>query len=116
MPQPNFTIDTLVKLEEKHGADYRFALIMGADNLMSFHKWKNYEVILENYGIYIYPRVSGQPQESDLLPHKNIHLTQAPIMEVSSTFIRKQHKEGKNIRPMLPDAVWKFMDEMNFYR
>ncbi|MGB5236767.1 MAG: nicotinate (nicotinamide) nucleotide adenylyltransferase [Flavobacteriaceae bacterium] len=116
MPQPNYTIDTLVKLEEKHGAGFRFSLIMGGDNLLSFHKWKNYEVILENYGIYIYPRVSGKPLESDLLSHKNIHLTEAPIMEISSTFIRKHHHKGKNIRPMLPDAVWKYLDEMNFYR
>lgn len=116
MPQPNYTIHTLLKLEEMYDQEFRFALIMGADNLMSFHKWKNYETILENYGIYVYPRVSGPGRESDLISHKNIHLTEAPIMEISSTFIRKQHQEGKNIRPMLPDPVWKYMDEMNFYR
>jgi nicotinate-nucleotide adenylyltransferase len=116
MPQPNYTIHTLLKLEEKYDQEFRFSLIMGADNLMSFHKWKNYEAILENYGIYIYPRLSGQARESDLISHKNIQLTEAPIMEISSTFIRKQHKKGKNIRPMLPDTVWNYMDEMNFYR
>ncbi len=116
MPQPNYTIHTLVKLEEKYGSELGFALIMGADNLIHFHKWKNYEMILENYGIFIYPRVSGELQKSGLISHNNIHLTQAPIMEISSTFIRKQHHEGKNIRPMLPEAVWKYLDEMNFYR
>jgi len=116
MPQPNYTIHTLVKLEEKYAEEYTFSLIMGADNLTNFHKWKNYEMILENYPIFVYPRVSGKPLKSDLTSHPNIQLTEAPIMQISSTFIRKQHKKGKNIRPMLPEAVWKYMDEMNFYR
>jgi nicotinate-nucleotide adenylyltransferase len=116
LPQPNYTINTLLYLEEKYPEGYQFCLIMGEDNLKGFHKWKNYEVILENYHIYMYPRISELEISPKFMNHPKIHVVDAPIMEISSTFIRKQHKAGKNIRPMLPDAVWKYMDEMNFYR
>ncbi len=116
LPQPNYTIHTLVHLEEKSGKTNDYCLIIGEDNLNSFHKWKNYEVILERYSLYVYPRISEVPTPPKFLKHSNIHYIDAPIMEISSTFIRKQHKAGKNIRPMLPYAVWKYLDEMNFYR
>ncbi len=116
LPQPNYTINTLIHLEEEYGKGHRFSLIMGEDNLKSFHKWKNYEVILENHDLYIYPRISEGGVPSQFEDHPKIHRIKSPIMEISSTFIRKQHKEGKNVRAMLPDAVWKYMDEMNFYR
>ncbi len=115
LPQPNFTVNTLAHLEEKY-PEYEFCLIMGEDNLKSFHKWKNYEVILERYAIYIYPRISEGRVESRFMDHPAITLVEAPIMELSSTFIRNAIKKNKNIRPMLPDAVWKYLDEMNFYR
>ncbi len=116
LPQPNYTINTLVHLDETYGQEYQFALIMGEDNLKSFHKWKNYEAILENYSIYVYPRISAGKIEHRFVNHPKITKVDAPIMEISSTFIRKKHKEGKNIRPLLSEAVWKYMDEMNFYR
>lgn len=116
LPQPNYTINTLAHLDEKYGEDHQFALIMGEDNLKSFHKWKNYETILELYAIYVYPRVTEGTVDHQFKGHPKITKVDAPIMEISSTFIRKAHKVGKNIRPMLPESVWKYMDEMNFYR
>ena len=116
LPQPNYTINTLLHLEEYYGSDFQFALLMGEDNLKSFHKWKNYEAILKDYAIYSYPRVSSGVIPEALKGHPKIQHVKAPIMEISSTFIRKHHKTGKNIRAMLPDMVWKYMDEMNFYR
>lgn len=116
LPQPNYTVNTLVHLEEKYKDDYSFSLIMGEDNLKSFHKWKNYDVIIQNYDLYVYPRISKGSIEHQFKDHPKIHKVDAPIIEVSSTFIRKQHALGKNIKSMLPDAVWKYMDEMNFYR
>ena len=116
LPQPNYTINTLVHLEEKYGNDCKFCLIMGEDNLKSFHKWKNYELILENHEIYVYPRISEGSSEHQFSSHPKVQRVNAPIMEISSTFIRKQHKLGKNIRAMLPDSVWPYLDEMNFYR
>lgn len=116
LPQPNYTVNTLVNMKEKYGDQYAFSLLMGEDNLKTFHKWKNYEVILENHHLYVYPRISGGDVPARFVGHDHIHRIDAPVMEISSTFIRKNHKKGKNIRPLLPEAVWKYMDEMNFYR
>lgn len=115
LPQPNYTINTLVYLQEKY-PDYQFSLIMGEDNLKSFHKWKNYELILESHDIYVYPRISEGSIETQFDKHKKVHFINAPIMELSSTFIRNSIKEGKNVRPMLPEHVWEYLDEMNFYK
>ena len=89
---------------------------MGEDNLKSLHKWKNYEVILERYSIYVYPRISEGKVETQFENHENIKKVAAPIIELSSTFIRQGIKDGKNIRPMLSADVWKYLDEMNFYK
>ncbi|WP_298314614.1 nicotinate (nicotinamide) nucleotide adenylyltransferase [uncultured Aquimarina sp.] len=115
LPQPNYTVNTLVHLQEKY-PDYQFNLIMGEDNLKSFHKWKNYEAILENHHIYVYPRISEGAMDHQFKNHHKIHPVAAPIMEISSTFIRKAIPEDKNIRPLLPKEVWEYIDEMNFYR
>lgn len=115
LPQPNYTINTLAHLEEKY-PKHDFSLIMGEDNLKGFHKWKNYEVILENYNLYVYPRISEGKIETQFDDHVKIHRVKAPIMEISSTFIRNAIKDQKNIRPLLPNKVWKYIDEMNFYK
>ncbi|MGB5553128.1 MAG: nicotinate (nicotinamide) nucleotide adenylyltransferase [Flavobacteriaceae bacterium] len=116
LPQPNYTVHTLAHLMEIYGENYQFSLIMGEDNLKGLHKWKNYQVILDNHEIYVYPRISEDQIDEQFKDHPKIHRVNAPIMELSSTFIRQKHKAGKNIRPMLPEAVFKYMDEMNFYR
>lgn len=115
LPQPSYTVTTLAHLEEKY-PQHLFCLIMGEDNLKSLHKWKNYEVILERYELYVYPRISEGTIEAQFGDHPKIHRVDAPIMEISSTFIRKTIKEGKNCRPLLPHSVWKYIDEMNFYK
>ena len=115
LKQPNYTIDTLTYLFEKF-PDHEFSLIMGEDNLKSFHKWKNYEQILENHNVLVYPRLSSGKIETRFKDHPKIFNIPAPIMELSSTLIRKNIKAGKNIRPMLPDKVWCYIDEMNFYK
>ncbi len=115
LPQPNYTVNTLVHLQEKY-PDNEFCLIMGEDNLKSFHKWKNYEIILENHDMYVYPRISKGVVDTQFNDHPKIYKVDAPIMELSSTFIRKAIKDKKNIRPMLPEYVWQYLDEMNFYK
>lgn len=115
LPQPNYTVNTLAHLEEQY-PDYSFCLIMGEDNLKSFHKWKNFEVIQERYSIYIYPRISEGVPEVRFDDHPGIVKVNAPIMEISSTFIRKGIRDGKNMKPLLPAVVWKYLDEMNFYK
>ncbi|WP_310993303.1 nicotinate (nicotinamide) nucleotide adenylyltransferase [Aequorivita marina] len=115
LPQPNYTVDTLAYLEEKYPKK-NFCLIMGEDNLKSLHKWKNYEVILDRYSIYVYPRISEGVVATQFDNHEKIQKVDAPIIELSSTFIRKGVKAAKNIRPMVSPKVWKYIDEMNFYK
>ena len=113
--QPNFTVNTLVHLEEKY-PNYEFSLIMGEDNLKSFHKWKNYEVILAHHEIYVYPRLSVEEDVLKLKNHPKIHFVAAPVVEISSTFIRDNIKNGKNVKPLLSSKVWEYIDHNNFYR
>lgn len=115
LPMPNYTINTLTYLYEKF-PDQEFNLIMGEDNLQSFQKWKNYETILQNHDLYVYPRVYENRKKSVLHSHEKVHFVNAPIIEISSTFIRKAIKNKKDIRVLLPHEVWKYMDEMNFYK
>ena len=113
--QPNYTVHTLAVLEEKY-PKHTFCLIMGEDNLKGFHKWKNYEVILSRYELFVYPRLSPNKTIALLENHPNITKVSAPIMEISSTAIRKGIKNRKNIRPLLSQNVWQYLDEMNFYK
>ena len=115
LPQPNYTVHTLAHLQDKFPS-YEFSLIMGEDNLKSFHKWKNYEVILEHHDIYIYPRISEDPENIALKNHPKMHLIAAPIVEISSTFIRECIKNKKNIRPLIPEKVWEYIDHNNLYK
>ena len=115
LPQPNYTASTLAHLEDKY-PDHDFSLIMGEDNLKSFPKWKNYEVILERHQVIVYPRYSEGVVEKIFEDHPKISRIDAPRIEISSTFIRKAIKEGKDVRPLLPSKVWRYIDEMNFYR
>lgn len=98
---------------------------MGEDNIRTFHKWFNFEIILENYSIYVYPRAMSindaklyaEIPEHDLLKHKNVHFVEdVPVMSISSSFVRQAIKEGKNVSYLLTEAVNNYVDEMNFYR
>ena len=115
LPQPNYTVHTLAHLEEKFPT-YEFSLIMGEDNLNSLHKWKNHEVILQNHDIYVYPRINTEIAKEELINSPKIHRVDAPVIEISSTFIRKSIKAGKNIRPLLPQNVWEYIDHNLFYK
>ncbi len=115
LPQPNYTATTLIKLEEDHPS-LDFSLIMGEDNLKTFHKWKNYEVILERHRVYVYPRISSGEILYQFKDHPGIARVEAPVIEITSTFIRNAVKEGKNVIPMLPFKVWEYLDRMNFYK
>jgi len=121
LPQPNYTVNTLAYLQEKYPKN-EFSLIMGEDNLKSFHKWKNYEVILQNYDIYVYPRFDAKAQTNEInnylafKNHTKIHFIAAPIVEISATFIRESIKNKKNIQPLLPHKVWEYIDHNNLYK
>jgi len=112
MQKPSYTIDTLVRVKEKY-PENDYSIIMGSDNLQNFHKWKNYEQILKDYSVYVYPRPGNEINGS----HKNIHIIEGvPQIEISSSFIRKSIKEGKDISCLMPEKAWTYIDEMNFYR
>ena len=115
LPQPNYTVNTLAHLQDKF-PQHEFSLIMGEDNLKSLHKWKNYEVILKNYAIYVYPRISLELENSNFRNNPNIHFIDAPIVEISSTFIRENIKKKKNVQPLLPSKVWEYIDHNNIYK
>ena len=115
LPQPNYTVNTLAHLQEKF-PQHEFALIMGEDNLNSLQKWKNYEVILQNHAIYVYPRLNSGEIDSQFINHSKIHRVGAPVIELSSTFIRESIKNNKNVVPMLPHKVWEYIDHNLFYK
>lgn len=112
MPQPSYTIDTLVRLKEKY-PEHDFVVIMGGDSLESIQKWKNYETLLSDYQIYVYKRPGAKLPE---VIHPNVNLYEAPQMDISASFIRNAIKSGKNIRYFLPHNVWEYIQEMHFYK
>ena len=121
LPIPSYTINTLTYLKEKY-SDYEFNLIMGEDNLRSFKKWKNHEEILKSHHLYVYPRVLTAQEEIDndseknTFNHPKIIKCEAPIMKISSSFIRKAISENKDVRYLLTPEVFKYVDEMKFYK
>ncbi len=115
LSQPNYTVNTLAHLQDKF-PQHTFSLIMGEDNLKSLHKWKNYEVILQNHEIFVYPRISSEIENLAFKNNPRIHFIDAPIVEISSTFIRENIKNKKNVQPLLPSKVWEYLDHNNFYK
>ena len=112
LPQPSYTVNTLAHLQEKYPKK-EFALIMGSDNLQSLHRWKNYEEILNRHIIYVYPRPGFSGGE--FTKHQNVVMTEAPIIEISSTQIREWIKDKKDVRFFMPNASWEYLKEMHFY-
>lgn len=112
MPKPSYTIDTLAYLEEKYPSR-EFILIMGSDGLKNFHKWKHADLLVKKYHRIIYPRPGMSRDE--ILSHPNITLTDAPQMEISSSFIRSAIKQKKDVRYFLPEATYTYLTEMHFY-
>lgn len=113
MPKPSYTIDTLNRLSELHPYT-EFYLICGMDNLNKFNKWKNYQDILDNYHLLVYPRKNYDGGE--LSNHKSVQIINAPEIEISSTFIRKAMTENKDLRHFMPNESYKYMIDMGFYK
>lgn len=118
LPVPSFTIDTLAYLKEKY-SDNQFCLVMGEDNLYTLHKWKNSEELVKKHPIYVYPRpdseIPASPLLDQILSVAQIHHVNAPLMDISGTFIRDGIKNGKDMSYFLSPAVWKYIKEMHFY-
>ncbi|MCL4638786.1 MULTISPECIES: nicotinate (nicotinamide) nucleotide adenylyltransferase [Olivibacter] len=112
LTQPSYTIDTLVHLKERYPTK-DFVLIMGSDNLVTLKKWKNYEIILRDFFVYVYPRPGYDAGE--WAEHPRITFTETPLMEISSTFIRNAIKDHKSVKYFLPDKVLDFIDKKGVY-
>jgi nicotinate-nucleotide adenylyltransferase len=114
LPRPSYTINTLNVLEDRY-PEHEFALIVGADNWENFDRWKDYETILSRYNIYVYPRFGYSVSMPQKLK-KTVTVLNSPIVEISSTFIRKGLSEGKNMRAFLPEPVYNYVSENKVYR
>ena len=114
MPKPSYTVDTVIRLVEKFPS-YEFHLIMGEDNLASFHKWKNYEQLLEMTSILYYPRETKKAVKEEIINSKKVILVDAAFMQISSTYIRDKIKQKKSIRYLVPRNIEKVINEKGFY-
>lgn len=112
LPVPSYTVVTLAALGEKY-PDREFCLIMGSDNLQSLHRWRNYEYILANYHIYVYPRPGSA--DCDLREHPSVTMVDVPMMDISSSYIRRLIAERHDVRYLLTEPVYKYLTEMHFY-
>lgn len=113
LPKPSYTIDTLTYLKEKHPT-HEFSLIMGGDNLATLHKWKNYESIINNYSILVYKR--PRYRLGDLKDHPNVTICDAPLLQISASYIRKSIKEKKSIQYLVPDTVYEYLESTPLYK
>ena len=112
MPIPSYTIDTLVRIQEKNPQN-QYTLIMGADNMQNFHKWKNHRQILQDFSIYVYPRSNIKIN----IKHENINfIRDVPELKISASFIRNAIKNRKDISYMIPEKAWRYIEDMNFYK
>jgi nicotinate-nucleotide adenylyltransferase len=112
LPKPSYTIHTLAHLTEKH-PDKEFKVIIGEDNLENFSKWKNHEQIIEQYGLYVYPRPNVTNPE--LRRHPHVTMIDAPLLDISATYIRNCIKNNKSIRYLVPEAVDRIIRSKQFY-
>jgi nicotinate-nucleotide adenylyltransferase len=118
LPKPNYTIHTLAHLSEKH-PDKEFRVIIGEDNLNTFTRWKNYKVILDQYGLYVYPRYMRNPlsaEAQELKLHPRVKMVPAPLIGISATFIRNCIRKNQSVRYLVPDPVEEIIRSRNFYR
>ncbi len=113
LPKPSYTIHTLTYLNDKY-PDREFIIISGTDIFPTFHKWKNWETLLELYKFYVYPRPGSQDHE--LTRHPSVKIFDAPMVEISASFIREAIREGKNMSYFLTEKTYRYIQEMHFYK
>lgn len=112
LPIPSYTVVTLAALQEKY-PDRELCLVMGSDNLDSFHRWRNYQYLLDNYRLLVYPRPGTE--HCKLSSHPSVTMVDVPMMDISSSYIRQQIAAHKDVRYLLTEPVYKYLTEMHFY-
>ena len=113
LPHPSYTVDTLAYLKEKYPSR-QFVLIMGGDNLATLHKWKNYEILLRDYEIYVYNRPGYEL--GPFASHPNVRAFDAPQMHISASYIRECIREGYSVQYLVPDVVHEYLEKSGLYR
>jgi len=111
LPKPSYTIDTLAYLTEKFPLE-KFSVIIGSDSFQNIHRWKNYEHLLASYSFLVYKRPGFEIKETH---GADLTLLDAPLLEISSTFIRRQVKEKKSIKYLVPEAVEQYIGTNKYY-
>ncbi|MDF9795527.1 nicotinate-nucleotide adenylyltransferase [Catalinimonas alkaloidigena] len=116
MPKPSYTVDTLAYLKDRY-PQHHFSLVLGSDNLKHFHKWKNYQEILNHYGMIVYPRPNTDEKKvkEQIKNHPNIRMVNAPLIDISATFIRDSIKNDVPIRYLVHDRVVEYINAKKFY-
>jgi nicotinate-nucleotide adenylyltransferase len=112
LPKPNYTINTIIALKEKH-PKHEFFLIIGQDNLGQFPRWKNHKEILKEVHLYVYPRPNAQNSELD--KHSKVKFIEAPLLDISATLIRKSVKKGRSIKYLVPETIEEMIRRKKFY-
>jgi nicotinate-nucleotide adenylyltransferase len=112
LPKPSYTIHTLIYLQEKY-PEHQFDIIMGSDSFQNLAKWKNSETIIRDYKLLVYER-PGFKVENML--GADVHLLNAPLLEISATYIRELAKAGKSIRYLVPPSVEEDIYSNSFFR
>ena len=113
LPTPSYTINTLSALSEQY-PDCQFVFICGMDSLQNLHRWREYQRILDNYELLVFPREGYDGGE--LINHPSVTVLKTPILEISSTFIRQCVKEGRDVRHFVPEKAFAYMKEQGFYK
>lgn len=113
LPKPSYTIDTLTYLQEKE-PEKEFALIMGGDNLQSFKRWKNWEAILTYFSLLVYPR-PGATDHHELMDHEKVCMVEAPLIDISATYIRRLIQADKSIQYLVPPEINDMIKARKFY-
>lgn len=112
LPKPSYTTATLAYLKEKH-PDHEFCIIMGSDSFQNLHKWKNYEVIVKDYDVYVYIRPGFEVNNTS---NARLQIVDAPLLQLSATQIRQYVKEGKSIRYLVPENVREEIEKGGYYK
>ncbi len=112
LTKPSYTIDTLIYLKEKY-PQHTFSIIMGSDSFQNIQNWKNYDTLLKDYEIYIFNRPGNIITENN---KNTIHVLDAPLIEISSTDIRKMIQEKKSITYWVHDKVKEEIEKSNYYK
>ena len=112
LPTPSYTINTLTSLSEQN-PDVEFVFICGMDSLQNMKNWREYQKILDNYELLVFPREGYDGGE--LVNYPSVTVLKTPILEISSTFIRQCVKEGRDVRHFMPEKAFAYMKQNQFY-